>query len=80
MSHDMCVIVHVYNHLMYFCLAIECPAGMVYQQCGALCPHTCDNIGEVCEGGCAEGCFCAENQVLLDGECVDPFVCTGKQQ
>ena len=51
---------------------------MVYQQCGALCSQTCDNIGEECEGGCAEGCFCPENQVLLDGECVDPFRCTGK--
>ena len=52
---------------------------MVYQQCGSYCPPTCDDIDSIatCQGGCAEGCFCPDGQVLMDGECVDPFVCTG---
>ena len=53
---------------------------MVYQQCGSFCPPTCDepNATALCQGGCAEGCFCPDGQFLLDGECVDPFTCTGK--
>ena len=50
---------------------------MIYQQCGPLCPQTCDNLDQPCEGGCAEGCFCAVGQVLIDGECLDIFRCTG---
>ena len=65
----------------YFCFyaALQCPTGMVYQQCGSFCPPTCDDINATatCQGGCAEGCFCPDGQVLLDGACVDPFVCTG---
>ena len=60
-------------------VALQCPVGMVYQQCGSFCPATCDNIDAtaMCQGGCAEGCFCPDGQVLLDDACVDPFVCTG---
>jgi len=64
--------------LNLFPLAIDCSTGMVFQQCGSLCPQTCDNIEVPCQGGCAEGCFCPDGQVLLDGECVDPFRCTGQ--
>jgi len=58
-------------------VAITCPAGMIYQQCGPLCPQTCDNLDQPCEGGCAEGCFCPLGQVLIDGVCVDEYLCTG---
>ena len=59
---------------------MECPAGMVYQQCGSLCVQTCDNINDdsICEGGCAEGCFCPDGEVLFEGECVQPARCTGR--
>ena len=51
---------------------------MVYQQCGPLCPQTCDNIGTSdCHGGCAEGCFCPYGQVLSEGRCIDPIACPG---
>ena len=50
---------------------------MIYQQCGPLCPQTCDNLDQPCEGGCAEGCFCAVGQVLINGVCVDETLCTG---
>ena len=58
-------------------LAITCPHGMVYQQCGSLCPQTCEYLGEVCEGGCSEGCFCPIGQVLINGTCQESYRCTG---
>ena len=59
-------------------VAIECPPGMVYQQCGPLCPQTCDNIGTSdCHGGCAEGCFCPDGQVMLNGRCINTILCQG---
>ena len=51
---------------------------MVYQQCGPLCPQTCDNIGTSnCHGGCAEGCFCPAGQVISNGGCIEPLTCSG---
>ena len=50
---------------------------MVYQECGPLCPQTCDEKDDDCPGGCAPGCFCPYRQYLLDGVCVDEEVCTG---
>ncbi|XP_065894158.1 mucin-2-like isoform X2 [Dysidea avara] len=55
--------------------SLPCPTGMVYQQCGPLCPQTCDNLDQPCEGGCAEGCFCPVGQVLVNGVCVDDSMC-----
>jgi len=63
--------------VVYFYTALPCPAGMVYQQCGPLCPQTCDNLGLPCEGGCAEGCFCPMGEVLLRGLCVNSSQCEG---
>ena len=52
---------------------------MVYQQCGPRCAQTCDNIGSTdCYGGCAEGCFCPDGQVLSRGRCINPIACPGK--
>ena len=64
---------------MFAFIAVECPPGMVYQQCASLCVRTCDNINDnvICEGGCAEGCFCPYDQVLFEGQCVNPSRCTG---
>ena len=51
---------------------------MIYQQCGALCPQTCDNPDITnCHGGCAEGCFCPEGLVISNGRCIDPITCPG---
>ena len=59
--------------------SIDCPPGMVYQQCGPLCPQTCNNIGtSICHGGCAEGCFCPDGLVLSEGRCIEPLTCPGK--
>jgi len=59
-------------------VATECPTGMVYQQCGSLCPQTCDNVGTSnCLAGCAEGCFCPEGLVTHNGNCIEPLTCPG---
>ena len=50
---------------------------MIYQQCGRVCPQTCDNFNVSCEGGCAEGCFCPAGQVLLGGVCMNSSQCEG---
>jgi len=49
----------------------------VYQECGPLCQQSCDNINSTCEGGCAEGCFCPDGEVLIGESCVDPSRCDG---
>ena len=66
----------------YFILAPMCPKGMVYQQCGSMCPQTCeynDTAAAVCAQGCAEGCFCPDGKVLDDdGHCTDLLNCSSK--
>ena len=58
--------------------AIDCPGGMVYQQCGPLCPQTCDtNEDEECSGGCVEGCFCPSGTVLYNNNCINVTDCQG---
>ena len=60
-------------------IAINCTAGMVYQQCGPLCPQTCDTIGGVeCNGGCIEGCFCPGEMFTSFGYCISDSDCQGK--
>jgi len=59
-------------------VAITCPSGMVYQQCGPSCPQTCDTIEDTdCSGGCVEGCFCPSRQVLSNGKCINETECEG---
>ena len=53
--------------------------GMTYQQCGSMCPQTCESDDVVCTKQCVEGCFCADGTVLNDdGNCIDPSECPGK--
>ena len=57
----------------------DCPPGMVYQQCGPLCPQTCENNGIAnCPYGCARGCFCPDGLVMHNGRCTEPLTCPGK--
>ena len=64
---------HAYNYV-----AIECPSGMVYQQCGPVCPQLCDTVeNEDCSNGCIEGCFCPSGKVLFNGNCVNVTGCAG---
>ena len=58
--------------------ASPCTGGQTFQQCGPLCPQTCENINATCIGGCAEGCFCPMGQVVDDaGNCIDESACPG---
>ena len=62
-------------------LVSECPIGMVYQQCGSLCPATCDDMTAptMCQEGCAEGCFCPDGEVTdSKGQCVEHRLCPGQ--
>jgi len=56
-----------------------CPPGQEYQQCGTLCPPTCDNpIPGMCPDQCVSGCFCQEGFLLTsDGHCVVRSECPG---
>ncbi|XP_065903900.1 P-selectin-like [Dysidea avara] len=55
---------------------LPCTGDQTFQQCGSLCPQTCENIGATCTGGCAEGCFCPLGQVInQDGNCEDASTC-----
>ena len=74
----VCILTYLSNVIVFIGAVAECPSGMVYQQCGSLCPQTCDNVGASnCHGGCAEGCFCPDGQVVYNGRCVHPIVCPG---
>ena len=60
-------------------IAVQCPAGMIYQQCGSLCTATCtSDITDDCYTGCAEGCFCPNGLVLHNGNCIDQIACPGQ--
>ena len=64
--------------MVFFIIALQCPAGMLFQQCGRLCPQVC-GAPAVCNGGCAEGCFCPDRQVAdSNGQCVEPRSCPGE--
>ena len=77
MHHSM-ITKHTIYLILFLFIAIECPSGMVYQQCGALCPQVCYGP-TICNGGCAEGCFCPDGQVVDDeGQCVERGICGGK--
>jgi len=55
-----------------------CSEGMVYQQCGPVCPQTCDTDEHLdCFGGCVEGCFCPDGLVLSNGKCITRNNCEG---
>ena len=69
-----------YLHVLY-CLLIAdgCPVDMTFQQCGPVCPQSCDSTDATCHSGCAEGCFCPDGQIVnQDGECDDFMPCPGE--
>ena len=62
----------------YIFVAITCPAGLVYQQCGPVCSQTCDIDEDTeCSSGCVEGCFCPTGTVLYKEICVNKDDCEG---
>ena len=60
-------------------IADGCKADMTFQQCGPVCPQSCDSTDATCHSGCAEGCFCPDGQIINeDGECDEPTTCPGE--
>ena len=57
-----------------------CPGGKEWQDCGTLCPLTCDNYNFTlsCPDQCVPGCFCPKGTVDFNGVCVDPSICPGR--
>ena len=52
---------------------------MIYQQCGPVCPQTCDNYDNAeCSSGCVDGCFCPSETVLSYGYCINVSYCQGR--
>ncbi|XP_022111480.1 von Willebrand factor-like, partial [Acanthaster planci] len=58
---------------------IECPAGMVYKECGSMCKMSCYDLGNVgnCREQCIQGCQCSDGKVFDDEEkkCVPVSKC-----
>ena len=74
-ENNTCCIQHIY----VLFLAISCPSGLVYQQCGPVCPQACDTDEDTeCSNGCIEGCFCPNGKALYKGMCVNAADCEGK--
>lgn len=73
-----CKIVLQVIYLYPFIVAINCPSGLVYQQCGPVCPQACDTDEDTeCSNGCVEGCFCPNGKALYKGVCVNAADCEG---
>jgi hypothetical protein len=58
-----------------------CPEGFVYRACGLGCPQTCENYRHLREdpSSCVmsevDGCFCPDDQALINGVCKDITHC-----
>lgn len=60
-------------------LAIKCPAGQVFEECGDSCYRSCEDLqsSEPCHTTCVEGCRCPAGQSLDErNECVPTATCS----
>ena len=59
--------------------AFDCDrtAGLVFDECGPVCPRTCDhvNVTSSCFKPCVPSCQCTADKVLHDGRCISPQRC-----
>ena len=62
---------------MYF--ATVCPSNMIPVQC-ASCPKVCQSDESECveSSECNEGCECPPNKILYQGNCIEAYDCTCK--
>lgn len=59
-------------------LAVKCPIGQVYDECGDSCAHSCEDLAtkKTCKKECVEGCHCPNGQYLNENnECVPQNKC-----
>lgn len=65
--------------ILFLFLGVQCPAGMVYDECGSSCPRTCESLvmpETNCDERCIDGCTCANGMVLrYDNVCVPEERC-----
>lgn len=79
----MCILIwfNIYIHFIYphkFYLAVKCPPGQVFEECGDECYRTCDDMqsNEICKSSCVEGCRCPLGQALDESnECIPIGLC-----
>ncbi|VCX10152.1 unnamed protein product [Gulo gulo] len=55
---------------------MSCPPSLVYNHCERGCPRLCEGNTSSCGDHPSEGCFCPQNQVMLEGSCVPEEACT----
>lgn len=66
------------NFYIIILLAIKCPSGQVYEECGDSCTLSCQDLNSdtLCKTQCVEGCRCPVGQVLDDkNECIPLNMC-----
>lgn len=62
--------------MLFLYIALSCPEGMVYKDCGTSCPKTCKGTVYDCEDHhCVDGCHCPDGLVLHGGRCVEKGNC-----
>ncbi|XP_070536988.1 von Willebrand factor-like [Ptychodera flava] len=55
---------------------VQCDAGMVYKECGDICPMTCKRTVYQCiDDRCVDGCQCPEDRLLHNGACLPATEC-----
>ncbi|XP_073514042.1 otogelin [Phyllobates terribilis] len=56
---------------------ISCGAGLVYSECIACCPTSCQQRASCLDSeiSCVDGCYCPEGMILENGTCVHPTEC-----
>lgn len=67
------------NLFKLFYLAVSCPVGQTYTECGSSCVSTCSDVltSTKCVEECVEGCSCPNGTVVSDttGNCVPATQC-----
>ena len=59
---------------------------MEYTECGSLCPQTCERLFGteedllLCPTVCVPGCFCRNDLVLHNGQCIQPSQCPSEHK
>ncbi|XP_068115978.1 mucin-2-like [Hyperolius riggenbachi] len=57
--------------------AVPCDADLVYNECIACCPNSCQQRKQCIDSeiSCVDGCYCSEGMIYENGSCVHPSEC-----
>lgn len=67
-----------FHSCQFYFVAVQCPAGQVFEECGDECYRTCEDLqySEPCKSSCVEGCRCPTGQSLDENnECIPTGKC-----